>query len=204
MTSPPAPRRLVVAMTGASGALYFVRTVRALLLGGHHLDIVISRYGRLTLKEEAGWDTEDLSVWLRNLTGVATGSLNEHGINDQAAPIASGSDVRDAMIIVPCTMKTVAGVAHGFSTNLIERAADVMLKERRKLIVVPREAPFSTIHLQNLLTLSQAGAIVLPAAPAFYQHPQSFDDLGDFMAGRILSLLGLEHDLFAKWQGLKG
>lgn len=199
-------KRIIVALTGASGTIYFERTARALLAQGHHVDLIVSKYGRLTLKEETTYGEYDgeIEAWLRDTYGdqIAQGTLTHYNINDQTAPTASGSDVRDGMVVVPCTMKTSASIAHGLSSNLIERSADVMLKERRPLVVVPREAPFNLVHLRNLTALVEAGASVLPASPAFYQQPKTFADLGDFIAGRVLSLLGLPHELFPKWEGL--
>lgn len=197
-------KRFVVALTGASGALYFERTLRALLVLGHTVDLVISKYGLVTLKEETDYGAFDGSVaeWVRAKHGEAlTGELVVHGHQDQTARIASGSAVGDGMVVVPCTMKTLAGIAHGASTNLIERAADVMLKERRPLILVPREAPMNLIHLRNLVAVAEAGAAVVPASPAFYQHPQTFDELGDFIAARVLSLFGVPAELFTPWLG---
>ena len=197
--------QIVVAMTGATGAIYFVRTVRALARAGHGLDLVVSRYGALTLKEETDYGDYQgglIDYFEQKFAGEwEKGKIAVHHYQDQTSALASGSAVRDAMVIVPCTMKTIAGVAHGFSTNLIDRAADVMLKERRPLVVVPREAPYNVIHLRNLLSLAEQGVSVIPASPAFYQHPKTFDDLGDFIAGRVLSVLGISHDLFPKWQG---
>lgn len=120
---------------------------------------------------------------------------------DIGSDIASGSNVWDAMVVIPCSMKTVASMSAGLTENLIERAADVTLKERRRLIVVPRETPYNRIHLRNLLELDEAGAIILPASPGFYQMPKTLDDLGDFIAGRILNLLGHTQTLFPKWEG---
>ena len=124
-----------------------------------------------------------------------------HNQQDQTARIASGSNPSDAMIVVPCTVKTLAGIAHGYANNLIERAADVMLKERRPVVLVLREAPYSLIHLRNMTAVTEAGGTILPASPAFYQKPESFDDLGDFIAQRALSLCGIEVDLFERWDG---
>ena len=121
------------------------------------------------------------------------------GREDWNAPVASGSNPADAMVVCPCSMGTLAAIAHGLSDNLIERAADVMLKERRKLILVPREAPFSTLHLENMLTLSKMDAVVLPANPGFYHHPQKVEDIIDFIVARILDQLGVPHELMARW-----
>ncbi len=127
--------------------------------------------------------------------------MNLHSNKDLGATIASGSQGCRGMVIVPCSMKTLAAVAHGLSRNLIERAADVMLKERRPLVIVPRETPMSLMQLRNMVLCAEAGAVMLPAMPAFYQMPQSLDDLADFMAGKILSALGFEHDLYSPWTG---
>jgi 4-hydroxy-3-polyprenylbenzoate decarboxylase len=198
-------RHLIVAATGASGALYFVRTVRALLTHGHRVDLVVSPLGLLTLRQETSFGAFDGGIegWIRSELGRSLkGRLEVFSHKDQAARIASGSGTAEGMVIVPCTMKTLAGVAHGLSSNLIERAADVMLKERRRLVLVPREAPYNLIHLENMVAATRAGAVIVPASPAFYQGPASFDDLGDFIAGRILSLFGLDLGLFKPWEGL--
>ena len=192
-------------MTGASGALYFVRTMRALLLGGHDVELVVSKHARFTLEDETAFGdfAGTISEWLCAELGddVRPDQIRVHKHTDQTAPIASGSDAADGMIIVPCTAKSLAGIAHGYATNLIERAADVMLKERRPLVLVFREAPYSLIHLRNMTLATEAGARILPASPAFYQQPETFDDLGDFIAQRALSLVGIEVDLFDRWEG---
>ena len=133
--------------------------------------------------------------------GVASGSLNLHSNRDLGATIASGSHGCSGMAIVPCSMKTLAAVAHGLSRNLIERAGDDMLKERRPLVIVPRETPMSLPQLRNMVLCAEAGATILPAMPAFYQQPKTLDDLADFMAGKILSALGVDHDLYPAWTG---
>jgi flavin prenyltransferase len=127
-----------------------------------------------------------------------------HSNRDLGATIASGSHSCRGMAIVPCSMKSLAGVAHGLSRNLVERAADVMLKERRPLVIVPRETPMSLPQLRNMVLCAEAGAVILPAMPAFYQLPKTLDDLADFMAGKVLSALGLEHDLYPMWTGQAG
>ena len=198
-------RRYVVGITGASGALYAARTLRALLAGGHHVDVGLSKYGRSVMHEELGWepDAEPLLAFLARTCGaeVGAGTLEEHGVNDLTRSISSGSSQTEGMVVVPCSVKTLSGIAHGASSNLIERSADVTLKEKRPLVLVVRETPLNLIQLRNLVAVAEAGAAVLPAMPAFYQKPKTFDDLGDFIAGRVLSLLGLEHDLFATWEG---
>jgi 4-hydroxy-3-polyprenylbenzoate decarboxylase len=201
-------KRFVVAITGASGALYAVRTVAALLEQGCHLDLVVSEFGRRLLRDELGEDAaaERLLPYLEQKygEGVRRGQYDLHSNRDLGATIASGSRTTNGMVIVPCSMKTLAGVANGLSRSLIERAADVMLKERKPLVIVPRETPMSLPQLRNLVACAESGAIVLPAMPAFYQRPKTLDDLGDFMAGKILSLLGLEHELYPSWSGQVG
>ncbi len=196
---------MAVAITGASGALYAMRTMAALLERGCHLEIVISDYGRRLLHDELG---EKAAVpRLREYLvetygeGAANGSFAVLSNKDLGATIASGSHDCEGMVIVPCSMKTLAGVAHGLSRNLIERAADVMLKEKRRLVIVPRETPMSLPQLKNMVLCAEAGAMILPAMPAFYQMPKGLDDLADFMAGKILSALGLPHALYPKWEG---
>ena len=198
-------QRLTVGVTGASGALYAVRTVAALLAEGLAVELVVSDFGRRLLRDELGAEAavERLGGYLENRYGVSppAGSLVVHSNRDVGATIASGSHATAGMVIVPCSMKTLAGVAHGLSRNLIERAADVALKERRRLVVVPRETPMSLPQLRNLVLCAEAGAHVLPAMPAFYQHPRTLDDLADFLAGKILAALGVGHRLFRPWTG---
>jgi 4-hydroxy-3-polyprenylbenzoate decarboxylase len=197
-------RRLVVAITGASGALYSVRFLRACLELGVEIDLVVSDYGhRLLIEEcELNLKTETLEEWIDRRYGPAdlSGVVRRHSESDLAAPIASGSQRWDGMVIVPCSMKTLSGVAHGTASNLIERAADVTLKEGRPLVLVPRETPLNAIQIDNLRRAAAAGASVVPAMPAFYYKPQSFEDLADFIAGRVLELLRIPHRLFAPWK----
>jgi 4-hydroxy-3-polyprenylbenzoate decarboxylase len=196
---------IAVAITGASGALYATRTVAALLARGAHLELIVSDYGRRLLRDELGDEVnaERLLPYLAERYGadVNAGTIALHSNRDLGATIASGSHGCRGMAIVPCSMKTLAGVAHGLSRNLIERAADVMLKERRTLVIVPRETPMSLPQLRNMVLCAEAGAMILPAMPAFYQQPKTLDDLADFMAGKILSALGFEHDLYPAWTG---
>ena len=198
-------RRVAVGITGASGALYAVRTVAALLSAGAEVELVVSDFGRRLLRDELGEtaSVDALPDYLLNRYGesVQAGTLTVHSNRDVGASIASGSYVCESMVIVPCSMKTLAGVAHGLSRTLIERAADVMLKERRPLVVVPRETPMSLPQLRNMVACAEAGAMVLPAMPAFYQGPRTLDDLADFMAGKIVSALGFAHQLYPPWTG---
>jgi 4-hydroxy-3-polyprenylbenzoate decarboxylase len=199
------PTSIAVAITGASGALYATRTLAALLARGTHVELVISDYGRRLLFDELGEraSLDELKPFLVDKYGadVDAGTLNLLSNKDLGATIASGSHGCRGMVIVPCSMKTLAAVAHGLSRNLIERAADVMLKERRPLIIVPRETPMSLMQLRNMVLCAEAGAIMMPAMPAFYQLPQTLDHLADFMAGKILSALGFDHDLYPMWTG---
>ena len=196
---------VAVAITGASGAIYATRTLAALLARGLHVELVISDYGRRLLLDELGERArlETLVPFLADKYGaeVEAGTVNLHSNRDLGATIASGSHGCRGMVIVPCSMKTLAAVAHGLSRNLIERAADVMLKERRPLVIVPRETPMSLMQLRNMVLCAEAGAVMMPAMPAFYQMPESLDHLADFMAGKILSALGFEHDLYPMWTG---
>jgi len=202
-----AERRLSVAVgvTGASGAIYATRTLAALLSQGIQVELVVSEYGRRLLRDELGEQAsvDRLVPFLTEKYGatVGNGRLTVHSHRDLGATIASGSHSAAAMVIVPCSMKTLAGVAHGLSRNLVERAADVMLKERRRLVIVPRETPMSLPQLRNMVLCAEAGATILPAMPAFYQLPKTLDDLADFMAGKILGALGFEHDLYPAWTG---
>jgi 4-hydroxy-3-polyprenylbenzoate decarboxylase len=196
---------IALAITGASGALYATRTLAALLSRGLHVELGVSDYGRRLLRDELGEQAavDRLLPFLASKYGpeVEAGTIQLHSHRDLGATIASGSHGCRGMAIVPCSMKTLAAVAHGLSRNLIERAADVMLKERRPLVIVPRETPMSLMQLRNMVLCAEAGAIVLPAMPAFYQMPTTLDDLADFMTGKILSALGFEHDLYPSWTG---
>jgi 4-hydroxy-3-polyprenylbenzoate decarboxylase len=200
-------KHVILALTGATGALYFLRTLRALMIGGHRVDLIMSKYGLLTLKQETdfgGFSGSFTDYFYRKYGDeVRRGEFVTYAQHDQTAPIASGSVGIDGMAIVPCTMKTLAGIAHGSSGNLIERAADVVLKERGRLVLVPREAPYNLIHLKNMVAVTEAGAVVLPASPAFYQQPKTFDDLGDFIAQRVLKLFGIDPGLSPKWTGMR-
>jgi flavin prenyltransferase len=198
-------RSVAIGITGASGAMYATRTLAALLEQGVHVELVVSDYGRRLLRDELGEAAtiDRLLPYLKDRygSGVAAGTLNLHGNRDLGATIASGSHGCSGMAIVPCSMKTLAAVAHGLSRSLIERAADVMLKERRPLVIVPRETPMSLPQLRNMVLCAEAGAMILPAMPAFYQQPRTLEDLADFMAGKILSALGFEHALYPQWTG---
>ena len=193
---------IVVAITGASGAIYgarFVRALAALTTGQSRL--IVSPTALRVYNEEYGTKIETPAQYLEAALGDSKGSQSFvlDDFRDVGGKPASGSTPSDGMVIVPCSMKTLAAIAHGYTTNLIERGADVCLKERRRLVVVPRESPYSLIHLRNMTSLTEAGGIVLPASPGFYQRPQNLEDLGDFIAGRILGLFGVPHQLFKGW-----
>jgi len=198
-------RSVAIAVTGASGAIYATRTLAALLARGVHVELIVTDYGRRLLRDELGEQAavERLMPYLTEKYGrdVSAGSFTLHSNRDLGATIASGSHTCSGMAIVPCSMKTLAGVAHGLSRTLVERAADVMLKERRPLIIVPRETPMSLPQLKNMVLSAEAGAVILPAMPAFYQLPKTLDDIADFMAGKIVSALGFDHDLYRPWTG---
>lgn len=197
------PDRIILGVTGASGAIYAVRTARALLMRGFEVHLVVSKFGERLLAEEAGvvLSREGLRerVEREEKTSKGLGTVVRHDVRDLGAPISSGSFRTRGMIVAPCTTKTLAGIATGFSSNLIERAADVCLKERRPLLLVVREAPLSLVHLRNMAAVTEAGGVIVPASPGFYQRPHSFEDLGDFIAGRLLNLLGIEQNLFEPW-----
>jgi 4-hydroxy-3-polyprenylbenzoate decarboxylase len=200
-------RTIALGITGASGAAYAMRTMAALLERECHLEVVISDYGKRLLRDELGdrASVDRLRAYLVETygDGASRGTYQILSNKDLGATIASGSRDCDAMVIVPCSMKSLAGVANGLSRNLIERAADVMLKERRRLILVPRETPMSLPQLRNMVLCAEAGAMIMPAMPAFYQMPKTLDDIANFMAGKVLSALGFAHDLYPQWGGEK-
>lgn len=196
--------RISIAITGASGVQYSLRLIEVLLASGYPLNIVISKAALLVFAMEMdiqlGNQPQVQKERLLSLVKCDDSSLVEvYGIEDWSAPMASGSNVSKAMVIVPATTGTLSAVATGQSNNLIERAADVMMKERKPLVIVLRETPFNAIHLKNMLTLTEAGAIVMPANPGFYHMPKTVEDIIDFMVARILDQLNIEHDLMSKW-----
>jgi 2,5-furandicarboxylate decarboxylase 2 len=186
--------RIVVGLSGASGAVIGVRLLAALRrLGTHETHLIVSASGAVTAAQELGLSRGDLD----RMADVV------HNVRDIGASVASGSFLSSGMVIVPCSMKTLASVANGFGDNLLTRAADVMLKERRRLVLVARETPLNLAHLRNMTLATEMGAIVMPPVPAFYAHPQTIDDVVDHTVGRILDLLGIEHSEIAhRWSGL--
>ena len=186
--------RLIVGITGATGIAYGIRLLERLREASVETHLVISRWGARTLLHESSWSKEQVAALAHAV----------YAPNDMGAAIASGSFKTDGMIIAPCSAKTLAAIAHGFGENLIHRAADVILKERRRLVLVVREAPLSDIHLENMLKLSRMGAVVLPPVPAFYNHPRTIDDVVDHTVARMLDAFGLEVSGAARWAGEMG
>lgn len=195
--------RICVAITGASGSLYAIRLIEVLLAAGRPVDVIISKAAQLVLATEINLqmpsNTRAQADCLQQLFQVDGQQLRVFNREDWMAPWASGSGQPGPLVICPCSTGTLSAIACGASNNLIERAADVALKERRRLILVPRETPYSEIHLQNMLTLTRMGAIILPASPGFYHQPQQVSDLIDFIVARILNQLGINQQLMPAW-----
>jgi len=185
--------KLTIAITGASGVIYGKRLLEELHNKKVETHLVISQAAKRIIKLELETSEKTLEKLANHV----------YEIDDWSSPIVSGSFIMDGMVIVPCSMKTLAGIASGFAENVILRAADVALKEQRKLILVPRETPLNIIHLRNMLDLAKQGAIIVPSMPAYYHKPKNIDDLVDFVVGRILDVLGIEHDLYQRWQDIQ-
>lgn len=181
--------KIVLGISGATGAIYGVRLLEELQLRGAEVHLVVSRWGEETIRLETG----------REITELEKLTAQKYDISNMGAAISSGSFPIDGTIIAPCSMKTLSAIAHGFSDNLIVRAADVALKEKRPLILMPRETPLTIIHLQNMLEVARAGATVMPPMPAYYNLPESLDDIVNHWVGRVLDHLGLKHDLVKRW-----
>jgi flavin prenyltransferase len=194
---------VTLALTGASGMAYALRLLECLLAAGAHVRVLASQAAHVVAAQELNLTlpsrAAELETWLRQRYPAETGALHAYGREDWFAPVASGTGASDAMVVCPCSMGTLAAIAQGLSDNLIERAADVSIKENRKLVLVPRETPFSALHLENMLKLSRLGVVILPANPGFYHHPQQIEDLVDFVVARILDQLGVAHTLMARW-----
>jgi 4-hydroxy-3-polyprenylbenzoate decarboxylase len=184
--------RLVLAITGASGVIYGIRALEALKQLGIETHLILSEWGEKTIKIETDKDGQ----YVRS---IATKVYDDHNM---AAPVSSGSFMTDGMAVVPCSMKTLASIANGFDDSLISRAAGVCIKESRKLVVVPREAPLSKIHLENMAKLASVNnVVIMPAMPGFYHRPKTMDELVDHVVGKVLDQFGIEHDLFTRWGG---
>jgi 4-hydroxy-3-polyprenylbenzoate decarboxylase len=194
---------VTLALSGASGMAYGLRLLECLLAADLRVYLLVSQAAHIVAKQELGIALParpiDLEKQLSEGLQARAGQLRVFGREDWNAPVASGSNPADAMVVCPCSMGTLAAIAHGLSDNLIERAADVMLKEQKKLILVPRETPFSTLHLENMLKLSRMNAVILPANPGFYHRPQSVEAIIDFIVARILDQLGIQHTLMVPW-----
>ncbi|MFD1989776.1 UbiX family flavin prenyltransferase [Paenibacillus nicotianae] len=198
-TEHTAKQRYIVGITGASGSVYGIRLTEVLLSLGYTVHLVISNAGWRVLKEEMDWEASGREEMLEQYFSEWSERLVYHSFSDIGATIASGSFRVKAMIIVPCSMGTLANIAGGMSANLMTRAADVVLKEERKLVIVPRETPLQAIHLENMLKLARMGVSIVPAMPAFYYRPKTLDDTVDFMVGKVLDILDIEHQLFERW-----
>jgi len=203
MSEPRPP--IAVAITGASGAQYALRLLDCLIEQDRDVYLMVSQAGQVVLRMETDLEVpnrpQEAERFFTEYFGAEPGQIRVFGRQEWTAPVASGSNPPEAMVICPCTTGTLASIAAGVSSNLIDRAADVMLKERRKLILVVRETPFSVIHLENMLRLARAGATVMPANPGFYHRPASLDDLVDFLVARILDHLDVPHELTPRWGG---
>lgn len=189
----------IVGMTGASGAIYGIRLVQELLQTGYDVHLVLTEATWQVFQAEMKLDISNRDQVLDELFNERQENLHVYDLHNYAAPIASGSFRTKGMIVIPCSMGSLSGMAIGASGNLIERAADVMLKEKRPLVIVPRETPLHQIQLENMLTLSKAGATILPAMPGFYHNPTTMEELIDFVVGKALDVLGVEHELFKRW-----
>lgn len=183
--------RIIVGITGASGSIYGIRLIEVLKAAGCEIHAVVSASGWQVLEYECGLTKTDIENRVDYL----------HDVNNIGASIASGSFKTDAMVIVPCSMRTLGGIANGIADSLLLRAADVVLKESRPLLLVPRETPLNAIHLENMLKLARIGVKIIPASPGFYHRPQDLNSLVDMMVGKICDMLKIEHSLFARWQG---
>jgi 4-hydroxy-3-polyprenylbenzoate decarboxylase len=194
---------IALAMTGASGAAYGLRLLECLLQADKHVYLMLSSPAQVVIGMETDLKLPgragEIQTFLTGHYGTKPGQLEVFGNEQWTAPVASGSSVPHAMVVCPCTSGTLSAIARGASDNLLERAADVVIKEQRRLILVPREMPFSAIHLENMLTLARLGVTILPACPGFYHHPKNITDLVDFVVARILDHLDIEHHLVQRW-----
>ena len=196
-------KTIAVALTGASGMPYGIRLIECLVAAGARVQVLYSQVAQIVARQEMDLAlparAAEVEADFTQRFNAAPGQLRVYGREEWFAPLASGSNPPDAMVVCPCTMGTLASIAAGLAQNLIERAADVVLKEQKKLVLVPRETPFSAIHLENMLKLSRAGAVILPANPGFYHRPQSVQDIVDFIVARVMDQVGVEHTLMTRW-----
>lgn len=190
-------KRIVVGLTGASGSIYFLKLLDTLMEQEVLIHIIATEHGSMVLEYETGVKLEEQVERLKDRGGKITLENN----NNLFSGVASGSYQCDAMVIIPCSMSTMAEIGNGITKNLLTRAADVFIKEKRKLVIVPRETPLSTIHLKNMYELSTLGVTILPAMPGFYNHPQTIDDMVQFVVGKTLDSMGIEHNSYKRWEG---
>lgn len=199
----PGPRTVTLALTGASGMPYGLRLLEGLLAAGTTVGLVCSPAARIVAKQECDLvfpsQPREAARWFSERYGAKPGQLSVFGHDDWMAPVASGSAPADAMAVCPCTMGALAAIANGLADNLIERAADVALKERRPLVLVPRETPLSAIHLENMLKLARMGVVILPASPGFYHRPAGVAEVVDFVVARILDQIGITQSMLPRW-----
>lgn len=188
----------VIGITGASGSIYGIRLIQQLALKKHTVDVVVTSAGKMVMKEELG--VSGLGKMDKLGLSKVKNNIKIWENNNFEAPFMSGSSAPEAVIIIPCSVGKLAAIANGISGNLVERTADVALKEKRQLILVVRETPLSLIHLENMVKVTRAGAQILPAMPAFYHHPKTIDDIVNFVVGKVLNLLRIEHNLFKGWR----
>ncbi|AXS78630.1 flavin prenyltransferase UbiX [Dechloromonas sp. HYN0024] len=198
------PKTICLALTGASGMPYGLRLLECLLAADCTVQLLYSQAAQVVSKQEMDFElpsrpSEAKAALLARFPAANPENLAVYGREEWFAPVASGTNPPDAMVVCPCSMGTLAAIAQGLSDNLIERAADVVIKEGRKLVLVPRETPFSTIHLENMLRLSRAGVVILPPSPGFYHHPQSVQDVVDFIVARVMDQIGVPHTLMQRW-----
>jgi 4-hydroxy-3-polyprenylbenzoate decarboxylase len=197
------PHTVTLALTGASGMPYGLRLLDCLLAAKVRVYLLYSQAAQIVIKQEIGetWPSraKDVEAMLCERHGVGNDLLRVFGREEWFAPVASGSNPADAMVVCPCTMGTLAAIATGMSDNLIERAADVSIKEGKKLVLVPRETPYSAIHLENMLKLARLGVVIVPPNPGFYHHPQTVQDLVDFVVARVLDQIKVPHQLMVRW-----
>jgi len=185
-------RKIIIGISGASGSVYGVRLLEVLYKMGIETHLVVSEAGRLVVQHECGLDEKALGRW----------AAKSYNVADFTAAIASGSFFTNGMVIAPCSMKTLGLIANGIADNLMTRAAECVMKEGRKLIIVPRETPLTAIHLENMLKLARLGVHIVPASPGFYHLPRTLQDATDMVVGKICDLLGVEHQLYKSWEGL--
>lgn len=196
-------KSFIVAITGASGSIYGIRLIEGLLKSKHKVYLVISKQAFSIIKIETGinWTGNTASEIEKKIQKYfSSKNIKYYSENNLSAPFSSGSFITDGMFVVPCSMKTLSGIANGYANNLIERAADVMLKEGRRLILSPREMPFSAVHLENMLKLARLGVKIIPPVPAFYHKPKNIKDIIDFVVGKILDSAEVRHNIFKRWK----